>query len=435
MPNAWLLAGELVLQHQRALAGRRVDAIDVGGRALVVGDVAARVAADGPAAVRRHVELAHRLIGELDELRAGHVERLAEGEVAICVGADHLHATGCARPRVPDVDVGDARRCSCARPVSGAGTCSFMPKNTRLLSSLQSSVARSLTTQPFGKPAAFAGIEHDRRGLGARRARPARWRTRCSMLSRSRILSTSMPLSTASAAAVVAPREAVVDSRVVVERVDAAVAQVEHEQAVAVLHRGVDGVGEQLARLVERDVADAAEQLIASGREVVEDDVDAARARPASPRRRRAARRRHRRRAAGATAAASRAPAPPRVGRPAPQDQMRRVRRERERLDVLPRLHRAGREIAQLDASSAAAAACAAPPRPAWAPAARPPARLPRCRSRPVSARRVALPAHHRRRPRPPRPPRPPLGIDLIREPLRVGGERAARSRSAIATS
>ena len=42
--------------------------------------------------------------------------------------------------------------------------------------------------------------------------------------------------------------------------------EVEDEQAVAVLDRGVDGVGEQVARLVERDVADAAEQLIAAGR-------------------------------------------------------------------------------------------------------------------------------------------------------------------------
>ena len=67
MPSA--LAGELILQHQRAFAGRRIDAIDVRGRALVVGDVSARVAADRPTAVRLDIEVAHGLSASFTNLR------------------------------------------------------------------------------------------------------------------------------------------------------------------------------------------------------------------------------------------------------------------------------------------------------------------------------------------------------------------------------
>ena len=196
-----------------------------------------------------------------------------------------------------------------------------MPKNTRLLSSLQSSVARSLTTQPVGNPAAFAGSSVTGAGSAlAERGLHVGERDE-HVVALAHLLDVGA-LEHRERRAVVAPREAVVDLRVVVERVDAAVPQIEHEQAVAVLDRGVDGVGEQIAGLVERDVADAAEQLIAAGREVVDvtstprGPAGAASAPARSRRRRPPARRRcrHRRRC------------PPRPAPPAFAGRRRRTR-------------------------------------------------------------------------------------------------------------
>src|SRR5262249_52489174 len=144
-------------------------------------------------------------------------------------------------------------------------------------------------------------------------------------------------------------------ARVVVDRIHAAARQIDDEQAVAVLHLRVDGVREQISLLVERDLTDAAEELVVAGVQVVENDVGAtwtscalgrsivaggvlsARRPPAGcgpPPRSPAA-------AAGRRAAARRAAA---------QHDVIRARRERERLHVLPRLDVPGREIPKLDA-------------------------------------------------------------------------------------
>ena len=135
--------------------------------------------------------------------------------------------------RVPDVDVGDfVAACAGAR-VSGAATCSLMPKKTRWLSSLQSSGARSLTTQPFGKPAAFAGSSF----AGAYSASPSAACTfgidEQDVVALAHLVDVHA-LEHGEAGAVVVPRQPAVDARVVVERVDAAAVQVEHEQSVAV---------------------------------------------------------------------------------------------------------------------------------------------------------------------------------------------------------
>ena len=78
---------------------------------------------------------------------------------------------------------------------------------------------------------------------------------------------------------------------------------------------------------------------------------------PAAPPPAPPARRRRRRRGRRAARRRRRAPA---------QDQVRRVRGERERLDVLPRLDRAGREVAQLDARRLSRVGAAAAPRAPW---------------------------------------------------------------------
>src|SRR5207249_2397731 len=117
-------------------------------------------------------------------------------------------------------------------------------------------------------------------------------------------------------------------------RGDATVFEIEHEQAVAIFHRRVDRVGEKIALLIEGDVADAAEQLIATRREIVQDDVRAARAPPRWLRDSRSRR---------ARCTARRCPtAPPTGGRAAgrgrgtaTQNEMARRGRERERLNVL----------------------------------------------------------------------------------------------------
>src|SRR5262249_24951346 len=78
-----VLPSQHVLRDERSLTGARVDTIDVRRGPLVVGDVPARISADRPASIWPDVELAHRRIGELDELRARNVEGFAIGEVAI----------------------------------------------------------------------------------------------------------------------------------------------------------------------------------------------------------------------------------------------------------------------------------------------------------------------------------------------------------------
>ena len=85
--------------------------------------------------------------------------------------------------------------------VSGAGTCSLMPKNTRLLSSLHVSAARSLITQPLRKPSAFAGSRTIAAAFpSASSSNAARTSGKASRtVSFSRIFSTSDPLRTASA--------------------------------------------------------------------------------------------------------------------------------------------------------------------------------------------------------------------------------------------
>src|SRR5262249_4127575 len=134
---------------------------------------------------------------------------------------------------------------------------------------------------------------------------------------------------------------------------DAAAAGVEDEEAVAVLDRRVDGIGEEIALLVERDIADAAEQLMTAGAQVDEDDIGSARARwrgAATPRRSSAAALRRRRGTATRRAAASVLRTARGLRRTPLEEEMRRGRVEAEVLDVLPRLDRAGREIPQLGA-------------------------------------------------------------------------------------
>ena len=85
------------------------------------------------------------------------------------------------------------------RVVSSAGTCSFTPKKTRALSSLQASAARSLITQPLGRPSACAASSTTGTAAGAPSFSAAVMSGKASStLSRSRIFSTSLPLSTAS---------------------------------------------------------------------------------------------------------------------------------------------------------------------------------------------------------------------------------------------
>ena len=84
------------------------------------------------------------------------------------------------------------------RVVSGAGACSLIPKKTRALSSLHASGARSLMTQPLGRPSAFAASSTTGSAAVAPSFSAAVMSGKAtSTLSRSRIFSTSLPLSTA----------------------------------------------------------------------------------------------------------------------------------------------------------------------------------------------------------------------------------------------
>ena len=82
------------------------------------------------------------------------------------------------------------------RPVSAAGDWPMMPNITRWLSSLQESVARSLTTHPCGKPGATVRSSFAVATSGLVNAARTSVTT-SSWLSRSRIRGTSLPFSTA----------------------------------------------------------------------------------------------------------------------------------------------------------------------------------------------------------------------------------------------
>ena len=102
-----VLPDQLALFDQCPLAGRRVDAIDVRRGELVIGDVGARVAADRPPTILTDLDVTHRAVGKANEARRADVEAFAIREVAIGVGAGHLHRLNAIVLRVPDVDVRD----------------------------------------------------------------------------------------------------------------------------------------------------------------------------------------------------------------------------------------------------------------------------------------------------------------------------------------
>ena len=151
-----------------------------------------------------------------------------------------------------------------------------MPRKTRRPSSLQESGARSLTTNPFGKPTAARRVQLRRRHFGIieQRAQAAE--------RDQHVVALAHPFDRAALehgqpVPVVAPGEAVVLQRVVVEDVRAAAPQVEQEEAVAVANLRIDGVGEQVTLPVERDVAHGAKEERASRGEFVNDGIGAAR--------------------------------------------------------------------------------------------------------------------------------------------------------------
>ena len=110
----------LRLEHERALARGRVHAVEVRLRPSVIGEVRSRVPAHRPAAVRRDLEIAHRGVRERNKPRCGDIERLAESEVPILFGADHLLRLDVHVAGAPDVDVGDGVRAGPPRRIRGA---------------------------------------------------------------------------------------------------------------------------------------------------------------------------------------------------------------------------------------------------------------------------------------------------------------------------
>ena len=338
----------LIFQDQRALAGRRVYAIEVGRGPLIVRDVSARVAPDRPASVDGHVEIAHRGIREPDELRSRHVEGLAEREVPILVRTIHLQGLHPFVDRVPDVHV---RRFVGVPPPAGIGSGNLLldPEEHPLPVVAPRQRGAIAHHPPLGKSCGLGGVEDGGRRIRIERGLQVRERDQDVVLLAH--LLDLLPLERRQRRAFLVPRQPAVGAGGVVERVQFPVAEVEDEQAVAVLGRGVDGEGEQLTGLVERDLADAAEQEVTAGPEVVNRHIHPGRtgrslAAAAGRTGRGAARRCDRLACRPATAGGS-------PGRPwlaTLQKQVRGIRREAERLDFLPRFHGPGREIAQLDA-------------------------------------------------------------------------------------
>ena len=147
------------------------------------------------------------------------------------------------------------------RAGSGVATCSLIPKNTRLLSSLQDSVPRSLITEPDGNPADLLRVEqHLRHGNVHVAVGDAGDVRECEqhVVALPHLVDVDA-LENGQRRVPFIPREPVVNLRIIVERRRSPVAGVENEDAVAVLHRGVNGVGDEIPLLVEGDVTDAAE--------------------------------------------------------------------------------------------------------------------------------------------------------------------------------
>ena len=276
----------LVLQDQRALARCGVHPVQVCCRAFMVVDVAARVAPHGPSAVHRHVEIAHRRIREADVPVRRHVERLPEREVPILFGADHLHRLHALVDRVPDVHVGDLVGVPPSCRV-GRSDLLLHPEEHALLVVAPRERRPIADHPPFLETSRLGGIEDDGRRVLVERRLHVRKRDQEIVLLPH--LLDVLALEHRKRRPVLAPREACVGAGVVVERVQFPVPQIEDEQAVAVLCRGVDGEGQQLARLVERDVADAAEQQVTPRREIVDGDIHSRRPRGWSALRRRPA--------------------------------------------------------------------------------------------------------------------------------------------------
>ena len=343
-------AGQQPFRNQRPLAGRRVDAVEVGGRELLlVAEVGPLIPADSPLAVGREIQVPHRLVGEFHEPLRRHVERLAEGEVAILIRPHHLQRLHPVVVGVPDVDVGHFVG---GLPGRGVGRrLLLLCAEEDALAVLAPSQSGAIADHPgLGEPFGLRRLEHHRRRHGC--AVPER-RTDVAVREQNVVLLAHLidvaSLQHGDGVAVVAPGQPVVALAVVVERRDAPVPRVEHEQAVRVLHGGVDGVGQQLARPVERDVAHAAKQLVSARcGGPAESCRRRAQRSPCGRARRLGAARRRRRRGRRAPAAAP-ARCRRRLAAAAPEEHVGGCRREGECSDVLPRPDLPGGEVAQLD--------------------------------------------------------------------------------------
>ncbi len=344
-------AGQLVLDDERPLASGGVDAVEIGGRQqLLVAEVGARVASDGPLAIRREVEIPHRLVGELDEAGCRDVEGLAEGEIAVLVRADHLERLHPVVVGVPHVHVSHLAGRAAGGRVRGGHL--LLDAEEDALVVLAPRQPGTVADDPALREAVrLRGIERDRRG--SRRA----VLQHCRHVGEGEQHVVPLPHLVDVAAskdrqrvALVVPGEPAVALRGVVERRGSPAPRVVDEQAVDVFHGGVHRVGEQLAGPVERNVGHPAEQLVAPGTEVQQDGVLTARGRRrggagglAGPGGRRL-RGRPATTAAPATVGRRLTPAPPEV-------QVCRGGREGERSDVLPRADGAGGEVSELDAA------------------------------------------------------------------------------------
>ena len=271
-------ADELSLGDERPLARGCVDPVVVPGRKdRLVAQVGPPVETDGPYAVLSDVEVAHRLVGELDELPRRHVEGGSEGEVPVPPGLDHLDRLDTIVGRVPDVHVGRFVRGLAAR--IGGWNLLFDPEENAL------AVFAPIEVGPVAGDPAF------RKAFGLGRIEDGRRRGGLALLQTSRdvregdeniVLLAHLfdlgPLEDRQGRARVVPGEAVVVLRVVVQRPHPAVPGVEDEEAVAVLDRRVDREGEEFPALVEGEVGHASEKLEAAGLKVEQDGVPASRA-------------------------------------------------------------------------------------------------------------------------------------------------------------
>ena len=253
------------LLDQRALAGLGVDAVLIGLRAAPRHFQPVRYieAADPPLPVRRHLHRTHVGVAEPRQLLRGDVEHGGIREASLLREPHDLHALRVRVLPVPHVDV---RR----RLVATCGLRFLLLEADRHARAVLAPPGREELAhdEALRERGVLRRVVLDRSGVRRSGVRPQQHDV-VLLLVRLRLVAAQH----GEARPLVAPGETVVVERRAGERSRLAGREVDQVDAVAEPVCGIDGVGEQLAGIVERERARVADVPRRTVREVAEDEI------------------------------------------------------------------------------------------------------------------------------------------------------------------